>query len=72
MIFYLFATKTHFRISFSKLVDLDLAKYENGEMVLSEAENSSKKNETSAQGNEKIYNQNQNKPTFLDELLGEL
>ena len=59
--------------SFSKLVDLDLAKYENGEMVLSEAGKSlQRRMKLQPKVMKKSIIKTQNKPTFLDELLGEL
>lgn len=60
-------------LSFSKLVDLDLAKYENSEMVLSEAGKSlQRKMKLQPKVMKKSIIKAQNKPTFLDELLGEL
>ena len=60
-------------LSFSKLVDLDLAKYENSEMVLSEAGKSlQRKMKLQPKVMKKSIIKTQNKPTFLDELLGEL
>ena len=59
--------------SFSKLVTFDLAKYENGEMVLSEAGKSLQRSmKLQPKVMKKSIIKTQNKPTFLDELLGEL
>lgn len=59
--------------SFSKLVKLDLAKNENGEMVLNEVGKSlQRKMKLQPRVMKKSIIKAQNKPTFLDELLGEL
>lgn len=59
--------------SFSNLVKLDLAKKENGEMVLNEAGKSlQRKMKLQPRVMKKSIIKTQNKPTFLDELLGEL
>ena len=59
--------------SFSKLVEFDLATYEDGEMVLSEAGRSLlRKMKLQPKVMKKSIIKTQNKPTFLDELLGEL
>ena len=59
--------------SFSNLVKLDLAKNENGEMVLNEAGKSlQRKMKLQPRVMKKSIIKAQNKPTFLDELLGEL
>ena len=59
--------------SFSKLVKLDLAKKENGEMVLNEVGKSlQRKMKLQPRVMKKSIIKAQNKPTFLDELLGEL
>ena len=59
--------------SFSNLVKLDLAKNENGEMVLNEAGKSlQRKMKLQPRVMKKSIIKARNKPTFLDELLGEL
>lgn len=59
--------------SFSNLVKLDLAKNENGEMVLNEVGKSlQRKMKLQPRVMKKSIIKAQNKPTFLDELLGEL
>lgn len=59
--------------SFLKLVKLDLAKNENGEMVLNEVGKSlQRKMKLQPRVMKKSIIKAQNKPTFLDELLGEL
>jgi hypothetical protein len=59
--------------SFSKLVKLDLARNENGEMVLNEVGKSlQRKMKLQPRVMKKSIIKAQNKPTFLDELLGEL
>ena len=59
--------------AFSKLVGLDLAKHEDGEMVLSKAGRSlQRKMKLQPKVMKKSIIKTQNKPTFLDELLGEL
>ena len=59
--------------SFSKLVEFDLAKLEGGEMVLSNAGRSlQRKMKLQPKVMKKSIIKTQNKPTFLDELLGEL
>jgi hypothetical protein len=59
--------------SFSKLVEFDLAEQEDGEMVLSEAGRSlQRKMKLQPKVMKKSIIKTQNKPTFLDELLGEL
>jgi hypothetical protein len=61
------------KASFSKLVKLDLAKNENGEMVLNEVGKSlQRKMKLQPRVMKKSIIKAQNKPTFLDELLGEL
>ena len=61
------------KTSFSKLVEVDLATYEDGEMVLSEAGRSLlRKMKLQPKVMKKSIIKTQNKPTFLDELLGEL
>jgi GAF domain-containing protein len=61
------------KTSFSKLVEFDLATYEDGEMVLSEAGRSLlRKMKLQPKVMKKSIIKTQNKPTFLDELLGEL
>ena len=59
--------------SFLKLVEFDLAEQEDGEMVLSEAGRSlQRKMKLQPKVMKKSIIKTQNKPTFLDELLGEL
>jgi hypothetical protein len=59
--------------SFSKLVKLDLATNDNGEMVLNDAGKSlQRKMKLQPRVMKKSIIKAQNKPTFLDELLGEL
>ena len=59
--------------SFLKLVEFDLAEHEDGEMVLSEAGRSlQRKMKLQPKVMKKSIIKTQNKPTFLDELLGEL
>jgi len=61
------------KTSFSKLVEFNLAKYEDGEMVLSDAGRSlQRKMKLQTKVMKKSIIKAQNKPTFLDELLGEL
>ena len=59
--------------AFLKLVDFDLAEHEDDEMVLSEAGRSlQRKMKLQPKVMKKSIIKTQNKPTFLDELLGEL
>jgi len=59
--------------SFSKLVEFDLAKLDEGEMILSDAGRSlQRKMKLQTKVMKKSIIKAQNKPTFLDELLGEL
>ena len=59
--------------AFSKLAEFDLAEREDGEMVLSEAGRSlQRKMKLQPKVMKKSIIKTQNKPTFLDELLGEL
>ena len=59
--------------AFSKLFSFDLAKHEDGEMVLSEAGRSLQRQmKLQPKVMKKSIIKTQNKPTFLDELLGEL
>ena len=61
------------KTSFSKLVEFDLAKHEDGETVLSDAGRSlQRKMKLQTKVMKKSIIKAQNKPTFLDELLGEL
>jgi hypothetical protein len=65
--------KTYFRSCFLKLVEFDLAEHEDDEMVLSEAGRSlQRKMKLQPKVMKKSIIKTQNKPTFLDELLGEL
>ena len=59
--------------AFLKLVEFDLAEHEDDEMVLSEAGRSlQRKMKLQPKVMKKSIIKTQNKPTFLDELLGEL
>jgi hypothetical protein len=59
--------------SFTKLFEFDLAKLEDGEMILSDTGRSlQRKMKLQPKVMKKSIIKTQNKPTFLDELLGEL